>query len=101
MCDTVGEKTPTWMTDSDFFDDWTECCKESWKFDHCLSRAPPGVVPEVLIEETISAQILYYSIPSSGNCVEKDEKAPSCKFPVSTISISCIIQVHFVLFLLL
>lgn len=81
MCDTVGEKTPTWMTDSDFFDDWTECCKESWKFDHCLSRAPPGAVPEVLIEETISAKILYYSIPSSGNCVEKDEKTPSCKFP--------------------
>jgi len=75
MCDTVGEKTPSWMTDSDFFNDWTECCRKSWKFDLCLSRAPPGAIPKTLIEE--DTQIIYYAIPSSGKCVEKDEKTPS------------------------
>ena len=87
MCDTVGEKTPSWMTDSDFFNDWTECCRKSWKFDLCLSRAPPGAIPETLTED--DTQIIYYAIPSSGKCVEKDEKTPSCKFPVlSLFSIS-------------
>ena len=84
MCDTVGEKTPSWMTDSDFFNDWTECCRKSWKFDLCLSRAPPGAIPETLTE--VDTQIIYYAIPSSGKCVEKDEKTPSCKFPVLTVS---------------
>lgn len=36
-CMPVDKQTPSWMGESNFFDDYTLCCKKSWNTDACLA----------------------------------------------------------------
>lgn len=40
MCTPLDAFTPYWMTESDFFVDYSKCCESSWNSDACLAISP-------------------------------------------------------------
>lgn len=36
-CMPFDDQTPSWMKESDFHDNYTECCKKSWNTEPCLA----------------------------------------------------------------
>eukprot|EP00804_Cyclotella_cryptica_P030974 CCRYP_013565-RA/>CCRYP_013565-RA protein AED:0.06 eAED:0.06 QI:240/1/1/1/0.7/0.54/11/1844/717 len=42
ICAPVDAYTPSWMTTSDFFPDYMDCCKSSWNVEACIAVKPRG-----------------------------------------------------------
>lgn len=43
LCAPVDASTPSWMTQSDFFPDYNECCKSSWNKETCIAAKPDNL----------------------------------------------------------
>lgn len=54
LCAIVDNKTPSWLTEKDYYTDWKQCCRAGWKFEQCMSRAPPGSIKEETTQPTRS-----------------------------------------------
>ena len=74
LCELVGEGTPSWMGESDFFESFSSCCKKSWNTDPCLAHGVSLGVP------TQEPTIQEAPAPSSKPSISEQDFVPSPTF---------------------